>query len=196
MATGDILVSLALGIALAAAAGLRIFVPLLVVSIAAYLGRIHIAESFMWLGTLPTIAALAAAAVIEIGAYYLPGLDNLLDAIAAPVAVGASMMLVAAPLWDMSPLLKWTMAILAGGGAAGLTHGVTSLLRAKSTLLTGGIGNPVVATSELGGALGLSVLALLLPVLALLLVIALIGGLFWMLRRLARSNSRTEVGNA
>ncbi len=187
MAIGEVLVSLALGMALAAAAGLRIFVPLLVVSIAAYFGKIHVAESFAWLGTIPAVATLAAAATIEIAAYYIPGLDNLLDTIAAPVAVGAGMLMVAVPLWDMPPLIKWT-AVIAGGGAAGLTHGVTSLLRAKSTLLTGGLGNPVVATSELGGALGLSILALLLPVFAILLVAGLVIGLFWMLRQLARPN--------
>ncbi len=95
-------------------------------------------------------------------------------------------MMVAAPLWDMPPLLKWTTAVIAGGGAAGVTHGVTSLLRAKSTLTTGGLANPVVATTELGGALGLSLLALAAPVLALLLVVVTIAGLIWMVRKLAR----------
>jgi Domain of unknown function (DUF4126) len=177
-------VSLALGVALAAAVGLRIFVPLLVVSVAAYFGKVHVASSFAWLGTVPAMAMLGAAAVVEIAAYYIPGVDNLLDAIATPVALGAGTMMVAAPLWDMPPLLKWTAAVIAGGGAAGLTHGVTSLLRAKSTVATGGLANPVVATTELGGALGLSLLALALPVIALLLVVVMTVGVFWMLRRL------------
>jgi Domain of unknown function (DUF4126) len=180
----ETLIALALGIALAAAVGLRIFVPLLVVSVAAYFGKIHIASSFAWLGTVPAMAMLGVAAVVEIAAYYIPGVDNLLDAIATPVALGAGTMMVAAPLWDMPPLLKWTAAVIAGGGAAGLTHGVTSLLRAKSTLTTGGLANPVVATTELGGALGLSILALAVPVFALLLVVVMTLSVFWMLRRL------------
>jgi hypothetical protein len=188
----EALVSLALGVALAAAVGLRIFVPLLVVSIAAYFGKIHVAPSFAWLGTVPAMAMLGAAAVVEIAAYYIPGVDNLLDAIATPVAIGAGTMMVAAPLWDMPPLLRWTAAVIAGGGAAGLTHGVTSLLRAKSTLATGGLANPVVATTELGGALGLSLLALALPVLALLLVVVMVLAIFWMLRRL---RGRAVVGH-
>jgi hypothetical protein len=122
----------------------------------------------------------------------MPGVDNLLDAIATPVAIGAGTMMVAAPLWDMPPLLKWTAAVIAGGGAAGLTHGVTSLLRAKSTLATGGLANPLVATTELGGALGLSLLALALPVLALLLVVVMVLAIFWMLRRL---RGRVVVGH-
>jgi hypothetical protein len=192
MTSMEALVSLALGVALAAAVGLRIFVPLLVVSVAAYFGKIHVAPSFAWLGTVPAMAMLGVAAVVEIAAYYMPGVDNLLDAIATPVAIGAGTMMVAAPLWDMPPLLKWTAAVIAGGGAAGLTHGVTSLLRAKSTLATGGLANPLVATTELGGALGLSLLALALPVLALLLVVVMVLAIFWMLRRL---RGRVGVGH-
>jgi Domain of unknown function (DUF4126) len=184
MAIGETLVALALGIALAAAVGLRIFVPLLVIAVAAWSGKIHVAPSFAWLATVPAMAMLGVAAVVEIAAYYIPGVDNLLDAIATPVALGAGTMMVAAPLWDMPPLLKWTAAVIAGGGAAGLTHGVTALLRAKSTVATGGLANPVVATTELGGALGLSLLALALPVIALLLVVVMTVGVFWMLRRL------------
>ncbi|MEO8307794.1 MAG: DUF4126 domain-containing protein [Pseudomonadota bacterium] len=180
----ETVVSLALGIALAAAVGLRIFVPLLVVSVAAWFGKVHLAASFAWLGTVPAMAMFGVAAAVEIAAYYVPGLDNMLDAIATPVALGAGTMMVAAPLWDMPPLFKWTAAIIAGGGAAGITHGVTSLLRAKSTVVTGGLGNPVVATTELGGALGLSLLALALPVIALLLVVVMILAILWMLRRL------------
>ena len=186
MTSMETVVSLALGIALAAAVGFRIFVPLLVVSVAAHFGNIHVAPTFDWLGTLPAMAMLGVAAMVEIAAYYIPGVDNLLDAIATPVAVGAGIMMVAAPLWDMPPLIKWTTAVIAGGGAAGVTHGITSLLRAKSTLTTGGLGNPVVATTELGGALGLSLLALATPVLALVLVMVTIGCLVWMVRRLAR----------
>lgn len=192
MAIGETLVSLALGIALAAAVGLRVFVPLLVVSIAAYFGKIHVASTFAWLGTVPAMALFGVAAAVEIAAYYIPGVDNLLDTIAMPVAMCAGMILVAAPLLDMPPLLKWTTAVIAGGGVAGLTHGVTSLLRAKSTLTTGGLGNPVVATTELGGALGMSLMALALPVLALLLVVVLTAGVIWVLYRF--THSRMEAG--
>ena len=103
MTSTETVVSLALGIALAAAVGFRIFVPLLVVSIAAHFGNIHVAPAFDWLGTLPAMAMLGVAAVVEIAAYYIPGVDTLLDAVAAPVAVGAGIMMVAAPMWDMPP---------------------------------------------------------------------------------------------
>lgn len=183
MDVGETLLALALGIALAAAVGLRIFVPLLVVSVAAFFGKVHLAPAFDWLGTVPAMAMLGVAAAVEIAAYYIPGVDNVLDAIATPVALGAGTLMVAAPLWDMPPLFKWTAAVIAGGGAAGITHGVTSLLRAKSTLATGGLANPVVATTELGGALGLSILALAVPLFALLLVAIVVVAVFWLLRR-------------
>lgn len=182
----DVLLSLALGIGLAAAVGLRVFIPLLVVAVAAYFGKIPLAPAFSWLASLPAIAMLGIAAVVEVAGYYVPGVDNLLDTIAAPLALIAGTFVVAAPLWDLPPLLRWTAAILAGGGAAGLTHGVTSLLRAKSTVTTGGLANPVLATGELGGSLILSLLAIAVPVIALIVLVLLLIGVHRLVRRLTR----------
>ena len=64
---------------------------------------------------------------------------------------------------DVPPMVKWTAAVIAGGGVAGLTQGAAALIRAKSTVLTGGIGNWVIATLELVGALLVSLLALAAP---------------------------------
>lgn len=186
MEVTELLLSLALGIGLAAAVGLRVFIPLLVVALAAHFGKVPLAPAFSWLATTPALVMLAVAAVVEVAAYYIPGVDNVLDTLAAPLALVAGTLVVAAPLWDLSPLLKWTVAIVAGGGAAGLTHGVTSLLRAKSTVTTGGLGNPVVATTELGGSVALSLLALAVPVIALLLVVLLLFALYRFARRLTR----------
>jgi hypothetical protein len=87
---------------------------------------------------------------------------------------------------DLPPLVKWTTAVIAGGGAAGLTQGITSLLRLKSTGLTGGLGNHIIATGELGGALGVSLLALAAPVLAVALVAVFCWFAIRVLRRLFR----------
>jgi hypothetical protein len=130
---------------------------------------------------------LSVAAVIEIAAYYIPGLDNALDAIATPVAIGAGTLATAAVITDLPPLVKWTTAVIAGGGMAGLTQGVTSLLRLKSTATTGGLANPILATGELGGAALLSAAALAAPLLALGLVMASIwSATRWLRRRLQR----------
>jgi len=135
---------------------------------------------------------LTVATLLEILAYYIPGLDNLLDAIAAPAALVAGTVVSAAVMTDLPPLVRWTTAAIAGGGAAGLTHGVTALLRAKSTLLTGGLGNHLIATGELGGALVISLFALVSPLLALLLVASLLWFSLRWARRLLRTPGTAE----
>jgi hypothetical protein len=172
LSESGIVISIALGVGLAAAVGFRVFLPLLVMSGAAYTGHLTLSDSFAWLGTPTALAMLSAAAIAEILAYYVPGVDNLLDAIATPAALVAGTIAAAAVMTDLPPIVKWTTAVIAGGGAAGLTQSVTSLLRAKSTVMTGGLGNTAVSTSELGGALFISLLALLAPLAALAIVVA------------------------
>jgi len=167
----ELVVSVALGVGLAAAVGFRIFLPLLVASIAAYTGHLELSQTFAWLGTLPALVMLGIAAIVEIGAYYIPGVDNVLDVIATPAAFAAGTVIAAAVMVDLPPMVKWATALIAGGGAAGLTQGVTAMLRAKSTALTGGLGNPVIATAEFGGALLVSLLAVLVPLAAIALVV-------------------------
>jgi hypothetical protein len=186
MSEVDLIVSIALGIGLAAAVGFRVFIPLLVVSVAAYTGHLQLNESFAWLGTLPALITLGVAALAEVLAYYIPGLDNLLDVLATPMSLVAGTVVMASTMGDVSPLVKWTTAIVAGGGAAGLTQGLTTLLRAKSTAMTGGLGNPVIATGELGASLLGSLLALLLPVAA----VALFALFCWFVVRFARKLHR------
>ena len=192
MATLDVLLSVALGIGLAAAVGMRVFLPLLVMSVAAWSGHLTLAPNFQWLGTTPAMLTLAVAALLEISAYYVPGLDNLLDTIATPTALIAGTVAAAAVMTDLPPLVKWTAAIIAGGGAAGLTQGVTTLLRAKSTLGTGGIGNPIIATGELTGALGLSLLAIVMPIAALVALILFFWLVFRLVRRLKRRRQAAD----
>ena len=175
MSDTDLALSIALGIGLAAATGFRVFLPMLITSAAAYSGHLPLGENFTWLGTAPALARLGVAAVVEILAYYIPGVDNLLDTLATPSAFVAGTIISAAVMTDVSPMLKWTTAIIAGGGIAGVTQGVTALLRAKSTAFTAGVGNPVVATAELGGSLLVSLLALAAPVIAVVAVVGSCG---------------------
>ena len=167
----DLALSIALGVGLAAATGFRVFVPLLVMSVAAHAGYLPLGENFAWLATTGALIMLSIAALVEILAYYIPGVDNLLDTLATPGAVLAGIIASAAVMSDLPPMIKWTLAIIAGGGAAGITQGATALLRAHSTAFTAGIGNPVIATAELGGALIVSLVALAAPFIALGLVV-------------------------
>lgn len=163
----ELLLHAGLGIALAAAAGFRIFVPLLVVSIAALSGRVELTGGLEWMGSWPALLVFGVATVVEIAAYYVPWVDNVLDWLGAPLAVIAGTLLAASTLGDADPLLRWVLAVVAGGSAAGGVHALTALLRKLSSLATGGLANPVLSTAEAGGALALSLLALVLPLLAL-----------------------------
>ncbi len=186
LAGTDIALSVALGVGLAAAVGFRVFLPMLVMSVAAYSGHLHLSEGFAWLATAPALLTLAVAALLEVIAYYVPGVDNLLDALATPTALIAGTVVAAAVMTDLPPHVKWVTAVIAGGGAAGVTQGITSLLRLKSTTLTAGLGNHVLATGELGGALGVSLLALAAPFAALALVALFCVIAVRVLRRLLR----------
>lgn len=190
MEFAPLLVSVLLGVALAAATGLRVFAPFLVLSVAAHTGHWVPPPTLDWLAGTPALLALMVATLAETLAYYIPGVDHLLDTLTTPLALIAGTLLVVAPLWDLPPLLKWSVAIIAGGGAAGLTQGATAVLRAKSSLFTAGLGNPVLATGETGGALMLSVLALAMPLIACVLVALALFAAWRVLRRLTGRAAR------
>lgn len=179
----DALIGVFVGLALSAAVGFRVFVPLLAAGLAARLGYLELTSDMAWLGSEPALVALATATVLEVSAYYVPWLDNLLDAIATPTAVVAGAVVWAAATPELSPLLRWTLAVVAGGGAAGLVQSSTALLRLKSSGFTGGLANPVLATGELAGALALSVVGVLAPALAAVLVVLVLVGLGYLYRR-------------
>ncbi len=183
MSNSDFTISIVLGIGLAAATGFRVFLPMLIVSGAAYTGHLSLDHNFAWLGTPSALTMLGVAAFAEIVAFYIPVVDNMLDTLATPAAFVAGSVVAAAVMTDQPPMVKWTAAVIAGGGVAGLTQGVTAMLRAKSTVLTGGLGNSVIATIELAGALLLPFLALALPIAALMVVILYL----WLAIRLLRS---------
>jgi hypothetical protein len=167
----DTVTSIFAGVGLAAACGFRVFVPLLVLSIAAILGAIPLAQDFAWLATTPALIALATATVMEIAAYYVPWLDHALDVIATPAAVLAGVVASAAVLTDVSPVLRWVLAIVGGGGVAGAVQASTVLVRLKSGVATAGVGNPLVSTGETASSTVTSVLAVVVPVVAFVLVL-------------------------
>ncbi len=186
MSNFDIAASIALGIGLAAATGFRVFLPLLIMSVASYSGHLPLGEGFAWLASPQALILFGVAAVVETLAYYIPGVDNLLDTVATPAAFVAGTVAAAAVITDVPPLVKWATAIIAGGGVAGLTQGLTTVARAKSTVMTGTLGNPVLATAELGGSFLLSLLALAAPLLAAALVVVMLWLVFRLVRKLTR----------
>jgi hypothetical protein len=191
----DTALSVFIGIGLSAAVGFRIFVPFLVMSIAALSGNLDLAPGFDWVGTYYALIAFLVATVVEVLAYYIPWVDNVLDTVATPAAIVAGIVATAAVVTDMSPLLKWSLALIAGGGAAATVQATTVAVRGASSLTTGGIGNPVVATGELGGSTITSLLAIIVPVLTFILLI--VTGVFvWRgLRSVRRRRQKSAPGD-
>ncbi|MEP0891981.1 MULTISPECIES: DUF4126 domain-containing protein [unclassified Leptolyngbya] len=182
----ELLLSSMLGVSLSAATGFRVFVPFLVMSIAAQSGHLSLAQGFSWIGTVPALIMFAIASLLEVGAYYIPWIDELLDLIATPIAVVAGVITTASVTGEMSPLFQWTLAIIAGGSAAGLVKGMTDVARLTSTATTGGLANPLLATMELGSSTVLSLLAIALPLFTGLLVIGVLVLAVTKLRNLLR----------
>ena len=181
------------GLGLAAACGFRIFVPAFVLSIAANSGAVSLGSGFAWIGSTPALIVLGAATALEIGAYYIPVVDNLLDSIATPAAVLAGILLSSALMGDIDPWLRWSLATIAGGGLAAAVQVPTVATRGVSTASTAGLGNSLVATGEAAASTAMSVLAVLWPLLIPVAALAVVWFLYRRLRRRQETPSLTPA---
>ena len=186
----DLLTAVLIGIGLSAACGFRVFVPLLGASIAAHTGYLPLSPEFSWLGSTPALLALALATVLEIGAYSVPVIDHLMDTVTTPAALIAGTLLMASLLGEASPFLRWSLAVIAGGGAAGLVQTGSVMARGSTTVLTGGLGNLVIALLEFGGAVAMTLLALFVPFLA---AVGLIVGFLLIIRFVRRRGPKSRL---
>ena len=175
------LLAIAVGIGLAAATGFRVFLPLLVAGLVSRWGDLPLSPAFHWLTSTAALITLTTASVVEVAAYYIPGVDHLLDLVASPAAIVAGVIASASVMVDVPPEIMWPMAIIGGGGAAGLTKFTSAVMRTKSALFTGGLVNPIVSTGETVSAVGIAVAAILVPVLCLVFLAVLV---VWIARRL------------
>jgi Domain of unknown function (DUF4126) len=189
----DALVEFMLAISLSSAAGFRVFVPLLALSAAAVLGHVDLPTSFDWLENPQALGLFAIAAILEILGYAIPWFDHVLDIVATPAAILAGTVMTASLAPEMDPLVKWTLALVAGGGTAGLTKAVMNLLRGTSTAATGGLANPIFAALELIIAVTLSALAVTLPIAAGIVVMGISGFLAYKLWRFFEAYKRKRV---
>lgn len=187
METGQLILSVCLGVGLAAAVGFRVFLPLLILSLAAFFNVIPLTESWQWIGSITAIIALSVATFAEIFGYYIPWVDNALDAIALPLATVAGTVVMVATVADLDPVITWALAIIAGGGTAAAIKGNTAVVRATSSTTTGGLANPVVSTIETGTATAFSLAAIFIPLLAGLMVVAVFYWIFRILKKLGKN---------
>ncbi|MFB2921646.1 MULTISPECIES: DUF4126 domain-containing protein [Aerosakkonema] len=168
----DILLGICIGISLSAACGFRVFVPPLVMSMAALSGHLTLSPGFEWIGTYEALTAFAIATGIEVLGYYIPWVDHVLDLLATPIAIATGTTITASFFSHVDPLLQWTVAIIAGGGSAGIVEVLTNITRFVSTGTTGGVANPLLATVELATSIILSVLGIILPIFTVVLLAA------------------------
>ncbi len=169
--------AVALGIALSACCGFRVFIPLLITSITVYNHWFVLPGNMHWMGSGFSVACFAAASVIEVGAYYFPFLVNILDTVAAPLAVAAGTMLAHAliPFPEGEPFLRWVMAFVAGGATAGTIHIGTGIWRLFSTKATLGTGNPVLATGENAAAIAGAIASFFIPLIMSIVMLLIVG---------------------
>lgn len=195
---GKVLLSLLMGLGLSASTGFRVFVPLLVASVAARAGILPLGEGFDWIGSIPAIVCFATATIFEIAGYYIPLVDNLLDTITSPASVAAGTLLTASVILpEMDPFLKWGLAIIVGGGSAGIIQAGTTMTRATSTVTTAGTGNPFVATLEHILAFAGSLFSLFIPIIfAGIVCLLIVVFLFFLIRYFRKRLGNSRGGHS
>lgn len=181
----ETILSLCIGIGLSAACGFRVFVPLLVMSVASLMGWFEPMKGFEWLAIPSVCIGLAVATICEIGAYYIPWVDNALDTIATPAAmIAGTLTTMAVSTGEMSQFASWAAAIIVGGGTATAVQMGTVAVRGVSTATTGGIANPLVSTGEWISALIVSLLSFVVPVLVVIVgIILMVVAVRWLRKK-------------
>lgn len=180
--TNEILIPVLMGVALAAATGLRAFLPLFVLSIAARGGLVQLSPSFDWIESTPALIALGVAVVLEILSDKIPVLDNVLDQIGGYIKPVAATILASSLFTSIDPLFAIVLGIIAGGVPAAAVHSAKSAIRLGSTAFTFGSGNFFLSIlDDLFSFLG-SIIGVLAPFLAAALAIVIIA-IIWRVRK-------------
>ena len=182
--TPETIISIFLGIGLAASVGFRVFLPLFALSLAAYFNVWELNDNWHWVGSLAAVITLGAATIFEIFAYFIPWVDNLLDSFAVPLAAIAGTAVMVSTVANLDPVVTWALAIIAGGGTATAIKGAGAATRLISSTTTGGLGNPIVSTVETGAAAAVTVASIFAPVVAIVLVIIILFIIFSIYRKL------------
>ena len=190
--TSDTIISIFLGVGLAASVGFRVFLPLFALSLAAYFDVWDLNENWQWIGSLAAVITLGVAMLVEIFGYFIPWVDNLLDSIAVPLAAIAGTAVMVSTVADLDPMVTWALAIIAGGGTATAIKGAGATGRLASTASTGGLANPIVSTVETGTAMVVTTASIFAPILAAVLVIIILAIVFSIYRKL---RTRKKLSN-
>lgn len=189
-----------LGLGLAAATGLRVFLPLLLLALAVKfeLFGIRLNPEMEWLVADAAVAALGVASLVEVLADKIPVVDNLLQAVGLVIRPIAAVVAAGSVFWAVDPLTAAVAGLIVGAPAALAFAGASGGARATSTATTGGIANPVLSLIE-DLAVGVLVIsALVAPLLVPLVVLValwLVVSLFLRARRRRRAQRAAAVAH-
>ena len=161
----ELWISILAGVALAAAAGFRAFLPLLLVSLASRMGWMDLNDQFAWLSSDVALAALLVATVVEVSADKIPVVDHLLDVVGTMLRPAAGILAGLAVFGDLPEPLTIAMALVFGTVSLSTQVG-RAQARVGSTVTTGGLANPFISAFEDLVATILTALAIFLPLLA------------------------------
>lgn len=175
------------GVALAASAGFRVFLPLLAAGAAGRWGGFPVAPSLAWITSDAALVGFSVAALVEIVADKVPVIDHALDLLQTVLSPVAGVLVLLGPATALAPSLGLALAIAAGAPLAGAVHLLGASARVKSSLGTGGAANPLLSFLEDLSAIAVIVLGLLIPMLALALIAWLV------VRRRRRSRQTPSV---
>ena len=181
----EFLPALALAIALAASAGLRAWLPLLLAGGLARLGVLDLGPSFQFLGSNKALFIFGAATLVEVVGDKIPAVDHALDVIGTPLRPAAGALLAASVLGTVAdPLTAIVLGTAVGAPSALVPHAAKSALRAASTAATGGLANPLLSLLEDAISIVTFVAAVLVPVLVVCaLGLTLVLASRWLRRR-------------
>ena len=188
--TFETIISICLGIGLAASVGFRVFLPLFALSLASYFDLWALNESWQWIVNTSALTTLGIATIIEIFAYFIPYIDNLLDSIKLQLAALAGTVVMLSTVSDLSPIITWTLAIIAGGGSASAIAGTSSTTRLASTATTAGLANPLFSALETGVSIVMFIISIFIPILAIILVVVILLIIFRLYKKLKKNKHK------
>ena len=189
MTAGDaalLVTQLAMGFGLAATVGLRTFLPLLAAGLLARFGYVDLGNSFEWMAKTPALVVFGSAVIFEILADKVPGLDHVLHLAESFVKPVAGTLVAASLFTNLDPMTAVVLGLVGGGTIAGAVHIAKGTTRAASTVLTGGLGNPVLSIFDDVLAIGGIILAILAPIIAALIVVVVVIGVLRLITKRRR----------
>ncbi|MBX7195599.1 MAG: DUF4126 domain-containing protein [Sandaracinaceae bacterium] len=190
--------TIALAISLAASAGLRAFLPLLIAGVLSRVGVLELGQSYQFVGSTPALVCFGIATVLEIAGDKIPAVDHALDVGGTVVRPIAGSLLAASVMWQVNePLWALVLGVIVGAPTALAPHAAKAATRGISTSFTAGLANPVLSIVEDVSAAAIAILAIVVPTLtALLLVVVVFLGWRWWRRRAARKQAQASAKDA